>query len=71
MPFVSLQSYFPINYLRNVGVKYLATEYVFLVDIDLIPNKGLYDQLPAILQSFKSQEKAVSTRVPDFDTKCI
>ena len=42
----------PINFLRNVALQWTTSEFVFYVDVDLIPSKNLHQQ---ILQSIKSE----------------
>jgi len=42
---LAVQAYNPINYLRNVAINNSRTAYTFYVDVDLIPNPGLYDSL--------------------------
>jgi len=37
--------YYPINYLRNVAINNSQTSYIFYVDVDLVPNAGLYSTL--------------------------
>ncbi|CAG9860970.1 unnamed protein product [Phyllotreta striolata] len=36
---------YPINILRNVGLRNVQTDYVFLADIDFLPSNNLYESL--------------------------
>lgn len=58
---------YPVNYLRNVALKYVNTEFVFLSDIDFLPMYGLYHHLQEVLQTMDSNEK-VALVVPAFET---
>ena len=42
---VSLQGLYPVNYLRNVALANVNTDYVFLSDIDFLPSYGICDYL--------------------------
>jgi len=37
--------FYPINFLRNVALKFSDTPYVFLSEIDFIPPDGIEDNL--------------------------
>ncbi|CAL8074741.1 unnamed protein product [Calicophoron daubneyi] len=37
--------FYPINELRNVGMRFAQTEFVFLLDIDFLPSEGIYGSL--------------------------
>ena len=37
--------FYPINFLRNIGLKFSDTPYVFLSEIDFIPSDGIEDNL--------------------------
>ena len=41
--FVSLQQFYPVNFLRNTALRQVTTPYVFLSDIDFLPMYGLYE----------------------------
>lgn len=45
------QNFYPVNFLRNVGVQHVNTPYVFLTDIDFLPMFGLYVYLRKTLQN--------------------
>ncbi|KAJ8950879.1 hypothetical protein NQ318_011177 [Aromia moschata] len=47
--------YYPINALRNVGLRSVQTPYVFLTDIDFLPNKHMYD-MALIVPAFEIQK---------------
>jgi len=42
---IIIQEYFPINSLRNVAIDQAQTEFLMLVDIDLLPIPGTYKYL--------------------------
>ena len=42
---VSLQIFNPVNYLRNVGIEQVVTPYTLVMDVDLVPNEGLYSEI--------------------------
>lgn len=44
------QSFYPVNFLRNVGLQQVNTPYVFLTDIDFLPMYGLYSYLKKSIQ---------------------
>ena len=39
------QDFYPINYLRNVALKFAKTDNVFLSDIDFVPGTDAYPML--------------------------
>jgi glycosyltransferase-like protein LARGE len=43
----------PINYLRNVALDNVVTPFVFLSDIDFVPNPKLYTTLQNYVQQMK------------------
>lgn len=48
---ILFQNFYPVNFLRNVGVQHVNTPYVFLTDIDFLPMLGLYSYLRKTLQN--------------------
>lgn len=58
---------YPVNYLRNVALKYVNTEYMYLSDIDFLPMYGLYDQLQGVLRTTISKNETALV-VPAFET---
>lgn len=57
--------YYPINYLRNIALKNCNNcQYVFLLDIDLIPSQDLYDK---ILNNLPSEKELLV--IPAFQFK--
>ena len=40
--YCSFQNFYPINYLRNVGLNNTRTQWIFLMDIDFVPSKEVY-----------------------------
>uniref|UniRef100_V5I9H3 Glycosyltransferase-like protein n=2 Tax=Anoplophora glabripennis TaxID=217634 RepID=V5I9H3_ANOGL len=58
--------FYPINMLRNVGLRQVQTPYVFLADIDFLPNKNLYEMLIKHLFSMAFMENKALV-VPAFE----
>eukprot|EP01116_Phalansterium_solitarium_P010970 TRINITY_DN26577_c0_g1_i1.p1 TRINITY_DN26577_c0_g1~~TRINITY_DN26577_c0_g1_i1.p1 ORF type:complete len:611 (+),score=122.38 TRINITY_DN26577_c0_g1_i1:46-1833(+) len=71
---------FPVNYLRNVGIRYARTQFVIFVEADFIPNINMYSSLEGvrkriasdphsvfIVPSFYSEDKTLCS--PDFDMR--
>jgi glycosyltransferase-like protein LARGE len=50
VPIIALQNFYPVNFLRNVGLQQVNTPYVFLTDIDFLPMFGLYPYLKKSIQ---------------------
>jgi hypothetical protein len=42
---IIFQDFYPINYLRNVALKFAETDNVFLSDIDFVPGTDAYPML--------------------------
>ncbi|EDV21862.1 uncharacterized protein TRIADDRAFT_29667 [Trichoplax adhaerens] len=60
---------YPSNLLRNIGRDFAKSTYVFVIDIDMVPNKGLYHELINFLEEkklFDSIEKNAYV-VPAFE----
>lgn len=36
------ETLYPVNWLRNLGIKYALTDYIFLLDVDFLPSNSLY-----------------------------
>ena len=51
------QAYNPINYLRNIAINNSRTPYTFYVDVDLVPNPGLYDSLRRRLAALQNTSR--------------
>lgn len=49
--FFPFQNFYPVNFLRNVGIQHVDTPYIFLTDIDFLPMFGLYGYLRKTLQT--------------------
>uniref|UniRef100_A0A6A7FS34 Glycosyltransferase-like protein LARGE1 n=2 Tax=Hirondellea gigas TaxID=1518452 RepID=A0A6A7FS34_9CRUS len=63
-------NFYPVNFLRNVGIQQVSTTFVFLTDIDFLPMFGLYAYLTRTLNSLQhigSHRKAWV--VPAFETQ--
>jgi glycosyltransferase-like protein LARGE len=68
--------FYPVNYLRNVALRQVQTQFVFLVDIDFLPMSDLYDYARRILatESIAATFGVTSTDklaliVPAFETQ--
>lgn len=61
------EKFYPINHLRNIALESVNTSYVFLVDIDLIPNPRLYTYLKQMLATVKHESKKAFV-VPAFES---
>ncbi|CAH1993995.1 unnamed protein product [Acanthoscelides obtectus] len=62
--------YYPINKLRNVGLRNVQTPYVFLADIDFLPSKSLYINLVKHISDMGSLKKKALV-VPAFEIQKI
>lgn len=58
--------FYPINILRNIGLKNVQTPFVFLADIDFLPSKDLYESLIKHIKTFGSLKKKALI-VPAFE----
>ncbi|XP_046432242.1 LARGE xylosyl- and glucuronyltransferase 2-like isoform X2 [Neodiprion fabricii] len=62
--------FYPVNYLRNVGMSHVTTSYVFQLDVDFLPSNGLYDTLMSSIVSLRlTQDRQVALIVPAFETE--
>lgn len=50
------QSFYPVNFLRNVAISRVSTAYVFLTDIDFLPMFGLYAYLTRTLNALSPHD---------------
>ena len=63
------EEFYPINLMRNIGLHHARTDYVFIVDIDAIPNIGLYQSLKRhIISDDLNDRTAVAVPVFEFRT---
>lgn len=62
------QEYYPINVLRNVGLKNIDSPYVFLADIDFLPMVDTYSNIKNSIASLKTMDKQALV-VPAFETQ--
>ena len=66
--------YFPINYLRNIGIHESWTSHTVFVDVDLIPGGHVYQNIKNYLQSNysnKSNKRTVSGNTLDIEINLI
>ena len=60
---------YPINYMRNVALDSVTTPYVFLNDLDFLPNYDCYSQIKnAIDENDLSNNKKTALVLPAFET---
>ncbi|GLH01119.1 Glycosyltransferase-like protein LARGE1 [Gryllus bimaculatus] len=62
-------SFYPVNFLRNVGLQQVNTPYVFLTDIDFLPMYGLYPYLKKSIQVLNLETAKKALVVPAFETQ--
>ncbi|KAK4319840.1 hypothetical protein Pmani_009257 [Petrolisthes manimaculis] len=62
-------SFYPVNFLRNVGIQHVDTPYIFLTDIDFLPMFGLYGYLRKTLQTLHPDHSKKAWVVPAFETQ--
>ena len=62
-------NFYPVNFLRNVGIQHISTPYVFLTDIDFVPMMGLYGYMRKTLMNFNSDDSKTAWIVPAFETQ--
>lgn len=54
--------FYPINLLRNVALQNSKTPYSVFIDVDLVPNKDLYQQIRMELSSLKDNNTVSKER---------
>lgn len=59
--------FYPINLLRNIGLQYSTTPYVFLMDIDFLPSFNLYNYLREAVKVLKLGTLNRTLIVPAFE----
>jgi len=59
---------YPNNLLRNVAIDAAVSDYIFVVDIDMIPSSGLFIQFREFIDKHPTEEK-VAFIVPAFEMK--
>ncbi|ELU18085.1 hypothetical protein CAPTEDRAFT_135861, partial [Capitella teleta] len=59
--------FYPINYLRNVGVNQSRTPYTIFIDVDLVPNPGIYQQAKVYIQQMLKPNLKVALVIPSFE----
>ncbi|CAL4062930.1 unnamed protein product [Meganyctiphanes norvegica] len=62
-------NFYPVNFLRNVGIHHISTPYVFLTDIDFVPMMGLYSYMRKTLTNVHSDDSKKAWIVPAFETQ--
>lgn len=63
--FILLKAFYPINFLRNVAMVHTASEYVLIVDVDLVPCYNCYKDISTRLAA--SQPNMEVWVVPAFE----
>ena len=56
-----IQTYIPINQLRNVALAAARTDYVLLLDVDFTPMGGTYDLVQKHLASLTNPSQVIYT----------
>ncbi|ELT90283.1 hypothetical protein CAPTEDRAFT_177310 [Capitella teleta] len=63
------QKQYPINYLRNVAMREVLTQYHLMLDVDFVPNSGLAQHAQNIFEKLSTTEETpVALVVPTFET---
>ncbi|CAG0883631.1 unnamed protein product [Darwinula stevensoni] len=62
-------NFYPVNFLRNVGLQNVNTPYVFLTDVDFLPSYDLYEVLKKAVAVMKMNLKKKALIVPAFETQ--
>jgi hypothetical protein len=60
---------YPINFMRNVALDNAQTEFVFLVDVDFIPNIGLFERIADNMKALSMSRSRRALVVPAFESK--
>mmetsp|Transcript_43904 Transcript_43904/g.114512 ORF Transcript_43904/g.114512 Transcript_43904/m.114512 type:complete len:400 (-) Transcript_43904:3450-4649(-) len=61
--------YYPINEMRNAAWQLVQTEMILLLDVDLIPDEGLYGFIARNYEKFQPRLHSHAFVVPAFDVK--
>ncbi|XP_043266757.1 LARGE xylosyl- and glucuronyltransferase 2-like isoform X2 [Venturia canescens] len=62
--------FYPVNYLRNTAMSYVSTSFIFQLDIDFLPQYGLYENLMLHISNMKlSVLDKTALIVPAFETQ--
>lgn len=63
---------YPTNILRNIALRAARTKYVLILDVDFIPNVGMYDSLVQQIPVFSEQDRLSNNKtvfvIPAFET---
>eukprot|EP00096_Caligus_rogercresseyi_P012646 TRINITY_DN5364_c0_g1_i1.p1 TRINITY_DN5364_c0_g1~~TRINITY_DN5364_c0_g1_i1.p1 ORF type:complete len:743 (+),score=142.12 TRINITY_DN5364_c0_g1_i1:258-2231(+) len=65
-------SFYPVNYLRNVALREVQSDYVFLSDIDFLPGAETYSALLNVIHSGEGEEdkkRRSAYVIPAFETQ--
>ncbi|XP_014601591.1 PREDICTED: glycosyltransferase-like protein LARGE2 isoform X2 [Polistes canadensis] len=62
---------YPINYLRNIAMSYVSTPYIFQLDVDFLPQYGLYENIMKHIKELTIQKRIhnLALIVPAFETE--
>lgn len=64
------QELYPINYLRNIAISYVSTPFIFQLDVDFLPQFGLYENLMNNINRLNINESdKIALIVPAFETE--
>lgn len=59
---------YPINVLRNVGLRLCTTKFVLVIDADFLPKPGMYDDVRRWLAKLRKRTDDTMFVVPAFET---
>ena len=64
-------NFYPINLLRNVAIGQVATQFMFLCDVDFLPMPGLYEYVrkAVAMFDFESTQRRPALVVPAFEVE--
>ena len=60
--------FYPVNYLRNVALSSVKTDYVFLDDADFLPSFGIHERLQVYNEHLLSTKPKRALVIPAFQT---
>ncbi|XP_070168117.1 xylosyl- and glucuronyltransferase LARGE1 isoform X3 [Polyergus mexicanus] len=61
---------YPINYLRNIAILYVSTPFIFSLDVDFLPQFGLYENLMNNINRLNINDAdKIALIVPAFETE--
>ncbi|XP_012287028.1 LARGE xylosyl- and glucuronyltransferase 2 isoform X2 [Orussus abietinus] len=62
--------FYPVNYLRNIAMTHVTTPYIFQLDVDFLPQFGLYEALMNYITKLNmGKSSRTALIVPAFETQ--